>query len=76
MPITEQQVQALIEAWQADFNETLSPEVARSEAERLLEFFAQFAEGFTLIRCRQKEAEKTGDGGIRKAWEKTMRLGR
>jgi hypothetical protein len=44
MQLSEQQIRDFIEAWRADFGETLSAEAAQSEAIRLLDFFAWMIE--------------------------------
>ena len=40
MELTDQDVQNFRESWKQDFGEDLSPDRARSEALRLLDFFA------------------------------------
>jgi archaellum biogenesis protein FlaJ (TadC family) len=69
--LTNQQIQDFIDAWKGDFNETLSFEEARAEATRLLDFFAQFAEGLTAIRDRKEEVNTPDESDIKKAWRKT-----
>ena len=54
MTLSEQQVQSFIECWKKDFGEVLTPEEARAEATRLVEFFGQFAEGLTRSRRRAR----------------------
>jgi hypothetical protein len=44
MQLSDEQIKDFIEAWHADFGETLSVETARSEALRLLDFFAWMVE--------------------------------
>ncbi|MHB0978141.1 MAG: hypothetical protein ACYC1K_01925 [Minisyncoccota bacterium] len=44
MQLSNEQIQAFIECWRKDFGEVLTPEQARVEALRLLEFFAVLAE--------------------------------
>ena len=44
MTLSEEQVQSFIECWEKDFGEVLTPEEARAEAMRLLDFFAALAE--------------------------------
>lgn len=44
MQLSNEQIQSFIECWQKDFGETLTPEQARVEALRLLEFFAVLAD--------------------------------
>ena len=44
MTLSDQQVQNFIECWQKDFAEVLTPDEARAEAMRLLDFFAALAE--------------------------------
>ena len=55
MQLSDQQVQSFIECWQKDFGEVLTPEEARAEAMRLLDFFVIFAEGLTPIQRRGQE---------------------
>ncbi len=55
MQLSDQQVQSFIECWQKDFGEVLTPEEARAEAMRLLDFFVIFAEGLTRIQQRGQE---------------------
>jgi hypothetical protein len=59
MKLRTEQIQSFIESWAKDFGETLTPEQAQAEALRLLDFFAQFAEGLTRIRQQQKAPPKT-----------------
>ena len=40
MELSDEQVREFIEAWEADFGETLSFDAARSEALAFLDFFA------------------------------------
>jgi hypothetical protein len=72
---SDQQIQDFIDAWKSDLNDTLSLEVAKPEAERLLAFSRQFGEVLATIRARQKRAEVPDHGGVRKAWQ-TMMSGR
>jgi hypothetical protein len=44
MELNDDDVQRFIESWRADFGDTLAAEVARSEARRLLDFFATLEE--------------------------------
>ena len=44
MHLSDAQIKDFIEAWHEDFGETLSVETARSEALRLLDFFACMVE--------------------------------
>ena len=44
MQLSDEHIKDFIEAWQADFGEMLSVEAARSEALRLLDFFAWMVE--------------------------------
>ncbi len=39
MILTDEDIQEFIKAWKEDFGETLSPEAAKSEINRLLTFF-------------------------------------
>ena len=59
MQLSDEQIGEFIEAWKADFGETLSIEEARAEALRLLDFFGQFAEGLARIRQRALVAVAT-----------------
>lgn len=43
MDLTDEDVAAFIEAWYADFRERLTPEDARAEETRLLEFVVELA---------------------------------
>ena len=44
MELTDEEIELFIEGWRKDFGETLSPERARSEAVRLLNFFSTLEE--------------------------------
>lgn len=55
MQLSDQHIKDFIEAWKADFGETLTAAEARAEATRLLDFFAQFAEGLALIRQEPRD---------------------
>ena len=44
MQLSEEDIQSFIEMWEEEFGETLAPEVARSEARRLIDFFLTLAE--------------------------------
>jgi hypothetical protein len=55
MKLSDEQIKGFIEAWHADFGETLSVETARSEALRLLDFFAALAD---ILRRPQQEPKK------------------
>ncbi len=68
MNLTDKHIQDFIDAWKADFGDTLSPEEATNEAKRLLDFFGQMEEGLRIQR-------RAKDGGLREAWEKMMRKG-
>ena len=52
MQLSNEQILSFIECWKKDFGEVLTPDQARVEAMRLLDFFEQFAEGLTRIRQR------------------------
>jgi hypothetical protein len=56
MQLSDEQIGEFIEAWKADFGETLSIEEARAEALRLLDFFGQFAEG--LLESGNEHAKR------------------
>lgn len=75
MPIADEAIEDFIEAWKEDFGETLTPEVARMEANRLLDFFASINEVLQGPESRPSEAGGHGDVGdvLREAWRKTMR---
>ena len=55
MQLSDKHIQSFIECWKQDFGEILTPDEARVEATRLLDFFQKFAEGLTRIRQRAKE---------------------
>lgn len=55
MQLRNVQILSFIECWKKDFGEILTPEEARVEATRLLDFFQKFAEGLTRIRQRAKD---------------------
>ena len=44
MQLTDDDIKDFIDAWRSDFGETLSADAARSEALRLLDFFAWLVE--------------------------------
>jgi hypothetical protein len=46
MNFTDDEVARFREAWQADFDELLTPEEARSELTRLMQFFGTMAHEF------------------------------
>lgn len=48
MTLSDQDIQDFIEAWRADFGETLSAETARTEALGLIDFFAWMTEELGL----------------------------
>jgi len=60
MQLSEKQINDLIEAWKADFGETLSPDAARSEALRLLDFFVWMVDELTAQK-RQTGASPADD---------------
>jgi hypothetical protein len=77
--LSDQSIQDFIEAWKQDFGEVLSPETARSEATRLLEFFA-----WMIGELNHQESAKNipppqsgGHGDVRddarRAWRKMMK---
>ena len=55
MQLSDEQVKDFIDAWKADFGETLTVEDARAEALRLLDFFGQFSEGLERIRKQARD---------------------
>ena len=46
MNFTDDEIEAFRDAWQADFDELLTAEVARSELARLMQFFGTMAREF------------------------------
>lgn len=46
MSLNQEGIQRFIDAWEKDFGERLSPDEARSELARLLDFFYVLAEAF------------------------------
>lgn len=40
MELTEEDIASFIAMWKEEFGDTLAPDVARQEAQRLLDFFA------------------------------------
>jgi hypothetical protein len=44
MHLTKEDINAYIEAWKADFGETITYELAESEAQKLISFFLSLAE--------------------------------
>lgn len=56
MQLSNEQILSFIECWRKDFGEVLTPEQARVEALRLLEFFAVLAD--VLRRDRPSLADK------------------
>jgi hypothetical protein len=79
MPLSDEQIQSFIEAWRVDFGEVLTPDVARSEANRLLDFFAAMAQILRHPPNGESGKERSGGhgdlGGIHRVWRKTMRRG-
>jgi hypothetical protein len=69
--LTNKQIQDFVNAWKADFGETLSLEQAEAEAHRLLDFFNQMEEG---LRSQRTKAKTKEDGSLRQAWMKRSRL--
>ena len=55
MQLSDKQIRDFIRCWKQDFGEVLSPERARTEAMRLLDFFAALAE--MLRRPRRSRNE-------------------
>lgn len=53
MTWSDEQVQSFIECWKKDFGEVLTPEQARAEAMRLLDFFAALAQ---MLRHKRHSA--------------------
>jgi hypothetical protein len=60
MRLSDEDIQEFIEAWQADFGETLSAESGRSEALRLLDFFAWMVEELGFQE-RERDAPAQND---------------
>ena len=52
MQLSDEQVRSFIECWKKDFGEVLTPDQARVEAMRLLDFFAALAE---MLRRPQRK---------------------
>jgi hypothetical protein len=44
MELSDEHIQSFIECWRRDFDEVLTPDQARIEAMRLLDFFAALGE--------------------------------
>ena len=74
MNLTDKQIREFIDAWQNDFGETLSPETAEMEANRLLDFFAEMTDALNSPAQAEEIVEKPGD--LRAAWEQMMRRAR
>ena len=78
MNLSDQQIQDFIEAWKGDFDETLLPEVARSEAARLLDFFVWMTEEFNAQKALKNQGSavpkppSAEDNELKEAWRKTM----
>ena len=71
MNLTDKQIQDFIDAWHADFGETLSPEQAGAEAHRLLDFFVQMGNGLADQNRRTQEREPQSEIDILRAtWMK------
>lgn len=82
MDLSDQSIHEFIEAWRADFGESLSPETACSEANRLLDFFIWMNEELrqqqSVIRLPPPRSGGCGDVGdvgdvAKEAWRRTMR---
>jgi flagellin-specific chaperone FliS len=77
--LSDEHVQEFIEAWKGDFDETLSSEVARSEAARLLDFFVWMTEELNVQEALKPketsvvEPAATENKSLKEAWRKTMR---
>jgi hypothetical protein len=54
MKLSDEHIQSFIRCWTKAFGEVLTPDQARVEATRLVDFFGQFAEGLTRIRRRAR----------------------
>jgi hypothetical protein len=71
--LTDEQIQGFIQAWKNDFDETLTPEVARMEANRLLDFFVWMCEELGTEEALKKlEPTTPEEDDLKKAWRKTM----
>jgi hypothetical protein len=46
MELSEDQIRSFIECWHSDFGDVLTPDQARVEATRLLEFFGALVDAF------------------------------
>lgn len=77
MNLSDQQIHGFIEAWRRDFGETLSFEVAKTEATRLLTFFMQMEEGLGSQQATANKSNSLPDdhGDLKAVWQKTMRKG-
>lgn len=62
MQLSDERIRDFIEAWKSDFGETLTDANARSEAMRLLDFFATLAEAAS---CPPAPVIESDDGAKR-----------
>jgi hypothetical protein len=61
MKLSDEKINDFIQAWKTDFGETLASDDARSEALRLLDFFAQLGEGLARIRQSMRQPSSNND---------------
>ena len=59
MQLSDEQIESFIECWKKDFGEVLTPDQARVEAVRLLDFFAALAEMLRHPRQSPAPSEET-----------------
>ena len=59
MQLSDEQIQSFIECWKKDFGEVLTPDQARVEAVRLLDFFAALDEMLRHPRQSPAPSEET-----------------
>ena len=57
MQLSDEQIRDFATCWKRDFGEDLSPDRAREEAMRLLDFFVTLAEVFTVPPSTVTESE-------------------
>lgn len=63
MQFTDAEVNGLIDAWEADFGQRLSPDEARSQLSRLMHFFSTIAREF-YTRPNAESRDVPGHGTI------------
>jgi hypothetical protein len=76
MNLSNKQIEGFVEAWKADFGETLTKEMAHSEANRLLEFFLTMHEDLMRRKRNTSSQKKSGGhgdlGDIKAVWKQTI----